>query len=625
MRPVPKKVTSAIDKEPGDDSSHMERLSRQLEIEAEKLRQELDSVAKEEEQESQAARKTVEAQTALLAEQVGKQLARGKDETNRQLESVRDHWWVQIKRQDIWQDLDPSLPDAEPGSLIAAAKETCDPKSISEDQFHSLQVRIIAERWADGSIKENTALEQTIKTSDFAGRRIVLNHAPLNWPEDLDLVGEKDPVGRLKTVMLGETEWLPFLEIGSNLVFQSSITDAGEIRESPGEKSREGGIGGLSRGLLGGLAGRESKEESKKNSCLTAEWIEYEIHSPGEPIRTIRRAVFDLIGPAARAASPVVEPRMSEADRLERGWTLSGSIDILPLVCRLSQDFVSWELASQLLERIRPLIEELKTGGPSRLQETAGKILAEMHSLQGPLLTWALKRHQLGRYGNDGIFTSLNICNLRRQLAEDDEGRVLRRHTFDIVKNDLAQKTLAGDEAAMAQLNQGVADTAAEALLMFGPESQENTSRLASLSLEQRIDWQCLQSPLDRDWTEWPKDVSARIRQNLEAGFIVIIPQKALLVRGKKRWGWWRVDASSGETVGVMDTGLNQATTENFLVRKINYVRAVKTGRTVFMEDAAMLRSIGQLRLARYMGFQGVNGFVKRCYVDLLRALAGGL
>lgn len=621
LRSIPESPTRFADEGKKDSPSHLERLAQQLEIEAAKLQQELDSAEKAEDQENQNAMKSADEQATMLADLVGKHFVQDRSDMGSSLKALRDHWWVQVKSGELWQDLDPNLPSAKLGSLITKAKDTTGLKNISDDNFHSVKIRIGVEQWADGHIKENVVLEHTVKPPEFFGRRIALKHVSMNWPRDLNLSGDRDPMNRLKAEVLKEKEWLPFLTIGSDLIYQSSFTQSGDVNKSSQEKSQGGSVGGLSQGFFGALAGRESEEEVRKTSYLTAEWIEYEIHTPGEPSRTIRRYIFDLIGPAVRSADLRAAPEIDEAGRLKRGLTLYGTIDILPLVCRLSSEFVSWEMTSHLLERLRPLIEELKKGGPGHLQEVAGNILTEMHSLQGPLYSWALKRHLLGRFHNDIFLASLNICNLRRQFIENEKGNLQKRHTFDIVKNDIGLKSRAEGEAALARLNQGVADTVAEALVMFGSESHENTSHLVSLSSEQGVNWKIMRKPQDFEGREWPADVSARIQQNLAAGDIIAFPEKALLVKEKKRLGWWRVNPASGDTVGVMDTGLNQGVTENRVVNEINDWRVAQTEQTVFVDDPEVLRAMGLEELAEYMGFQGVNGTVKEIYIALIRSL----
>ena len=42
---------------------------------------------------------------------------------------------------------------------------------------------------------------------------------------------------------------------------------------------------------------------------------------------------------------------------------------------------------------------------------------------------------------------------------------------------------------------------------------------------------------------------------DLAAGNLVVLPAKTVTATGGQRIGWWRIDAATGSTVGVMDTG----------------------------------------------------------------------
>jgi hypothetical protein len=622
-RLVPEKIDLKVEEEVVYDSAHLDRLARQLEMDTVELKQDLAAMAKDEVQQNQMAKKTVEEQTAILVDIMGENLIQKSNETEPATQALRDHWWVQWKDSDQWLDFDLVLPHGEPSLNMSRAGETYDPGNLPEDLFHEVKIRIIAERWAENKLREDVVLECKIKPSELMGQPIALNHAAMNWPEDLNLLEESDPLNRLKTEVLNEKEWLPYLTIGSSLIFQSSFSDSGEIKKTPGEKSEGEGAGGLRRGLFDALAGEESEEKS----FLTAEWIEYEIQIPSGPTQTIRRHVFDFIGPAARSLGKIAKPEIQDARRLEHGLCLLGIIDILPLTCKLSTQYVSWQMTNNLLQSLKPFLEELKEGGPDKIQEVTQNILLEMHALQGPLNSWAMRRHKISQFRNDIYLHSLNIGNLRRWLTADDKGVLWKRRTFDIVKNDVALLRRTNKEAAIARINQGVADTVAEGLELFSSDAQENVSHLISLAAQQGIKWQLIRSAQDLDWSEWrlSSDVYDRLTQNLSSGYFAVIPSRPLLVGTKKRLGWWRINPNNGEIVGVMDTGFNQPATENFVVRKINYVRAVKTGRTVYIDDAALLHAIGKEELTRYMGYQGINGFVKRCYVELLRALGGGI
>jgi hypothetical protein len=98
---------------------------------------------------------------------------------------------------------------------------------------------------------------------------------------------EKDPIPRLKTTVLAQHEWLPVLSLGSMNHFKHAFTDAGAIDENPlanpTAKAAGKGYIGAAKALEGLFAGPDEAAQ------LTAEWIDYKIRTPGQPVRTIRR------------------------------------------------------------------------------------------------------------------------------------------------------------------------------------------------------------------------------------------------------------------------------------------------------------------------------------------------
>jgi hypothetical protein len=48
-----------------------------------------------------------------------------------------------------------------------------------------------------------------------------------------------------------------------------------------------------------------------------------------------------------------------------------------------------------------------------------------------------------------------------------------------------------------------------------------------------------------------------RVGADIDAGFMAVVPRKAVEIDGIQRVGWWRVHPLTGETIGVMDTGFH--------------------------------------------------------------------
>jgi len=64
-----------------------------------------------------------------------------------------------------------------------------------------------------------------------------------------------------------------------------------------------------------------------------------------------------------------------------------------------------------------------------------------------------------------------------------------------------------------------------------------------------------------------------RVAADVEAGYVVIVPRKAVVRNGQQRVGWWRVDPVSGETIGVMDSGFHAAEEKSELESTIASLR----------------------------------------------------
>jgi len=84
-----------------------------------------------------------------------------------------------------------------------------------------------------GALTEQTLLKHTIKPSETLGTSITVANAPLDWPGNFKLLGEKDVFGRIRTTALAQHEWAPVLMIGSKQIVQKSVTDAGEVNDKP--------------------------------------------------------------------------------------------------------------------------------------------------------------------------------------------------------------------------------------------------------------------------------------------------------------------------------------------------------------------------------------------------------
>ena len=181
---------------------------------------------------------------------------------------------------------------------------------------HEVTITVVAEQWKDGKLREAPALKHTFRPAELLGQRVVLSHVPLDWPGDLNLASAAAPAARVEELMLGQREWVPMLQVGETTVIQSGVTTAGAIDPKPAldamAKIGAGTAGAAKRvtSLLENLPGgdRGAAKKADDGGVWTAEWIEYEVRSPGREPVIARRQVCDLLGPAALSYGLGIQP-----------------------------------------------------------------------------------------------------------------------------------------------------------------------------------------------------------------------------------------------------------------------------------------------------------------------------
>ncbi len=489
------------------------------------------------------------------------------------LEDLRDHWWIQVEENGDWLDLDPTIMNAKPGDTVTSIKNTWDAEDLDEDLFHLLTMRIIVERWEEGGLKEEIVLEHELKPSNLIGERIELHHDPLNWPKDDELYNNDNPIQNLKDAVLNLKEWIPGLTIGSEKIVEKSFTKLGRVNEKPGEKAEQQS-GGVAGGLMGAFG--RSRTNTEDQSKLTAEWIEFEIRSPGRPIHKIRRSLFDLIGPAKRKSSGINEPRFSDNQILKRNLLMLGTMEILPLTCQLSPEFVEYVSAREMLSNMEVLISLVEERDAIDNEDILVQ-LALISPLPGPLYNLALSRSNLSRFGENIYLDGLNIFSLQTFLQEDPSRELAEFQRTDIIRNDMAVLPDSTQDSFKIRMEQGILDTNGEVEHLIAEIWTENTALLFEESLNQGIDWLVIRDAGDPVLQKIQSTPDARscIEQDLADGYVVIIPPKSIPINGKLTTGWWRIDPRTGTTLGMGPNGTGQALTQ--YARDVNLALQLKS------------------------------------------------
>ena len=460
--------------------------------------------------------------------------------------ALRDHWWVQWSDGTTWRDLDLLAPDSIARAALATPVSTAGIAELPSEQHHELVVRVVAEMWTAGTVSEQRVLEHALRPFESLGQPMVLQIWPSAMPQQLH--SDPDSPHGLRAAALEQDTWDAAMAIGPDVVAQGTIALASKPAVGGGA------MGGLGAGILG--AARDMRGESvEATDQLSAVWIEYEVRAPGAEPHTVRRAVFDLFGPAARATHATGTLVMDEQKRLTRGLALMLRSEMLPVTSAIAPEYLA-HLTGRNLIANRTALRSIAAGVSSLSSVEPDSILGDGVPPLSPLWSLALARLEWSRYGDVQYVDRIGLLTRHRHPGPMGDAITLRG-SVDVVTGDFGV-SLAAPDAFVVRHTQGVFDTNAEALWWTG-EGLNNTGEAFAASRE----WVTLASPdADLGRLHLPPDARSRIAQDLASGLIVVAPTQPV-PRGPDHFiGWWRIDPTTGATEGIAGNGWGQCGAE---------------------------------------------------------------
>jgi|GEM_PF-2043889 len=561
-RPIPAGRMQSDLRPDESERSGLEGAAERLRIDLADIRRDAELIDRSRREATEEGTRRIAVYKALLLESLRDLPAKAKAEHDQATAAFRDHWWVQMEQSGgSWIDLDPALPDSRLGVALSAADQTWTLDDLPNSLFHEVRLRVIIERSSASQMAKETVLDQGFIPARLQGVDIAVIHIPVNHTENFPRIDGEEARGWLQETAFKEKEWLPVLVIDKEAVAQASFTVSGTVNKQPGRKEGPSGLGGAARGILDAFGGGSETRASDAESVLTAEWLEYEIREPGRPPKSVRRELFDLVGPARRAAGKITKLEVSDAVRRERGLSFLGNVEIMFQVSATSEDFAQWHITQHLIEQMRVLKARLEAGDQQSAETIRFAFASLLGSARAPALVWALLRRELNDRVAHVYVDSVNIVNVRSGLVSVPPDDMFVQEAFDIVTNQIAIAAQAAGLAAEARMTQGVADTVAEGFVFGGLAPERWAEDVFAVGANFGSAWRLVRSLADSAWIRnvATPDALARIQGDLEAGCAVVVPEKPILVAGRQRLGWWRLNLLDGEALGVLDSGLHGA------------------------------------------------------------------
>ena len=257
-------------------------------------------------------------------------------------------------------------------------------------------------------------------------------------------------------------------------------------------------------------------------------------------------------------------PANGDAQKLERALALGGTSEIVLTGGAPSSEYVQHLLNQNLLAGRDALNEMLKAGaaGDERGAAADRKALADA----GPALPVRGSTLPLEPRARP------HVPLRRRTSSRSTAGSAPRGQRPDAPDGLRHRRQRGGGAPGRGQgradgfrlrLEQGVVDSNLESLLVTGRPPEEggvkvNTADLFARSEAQGVKWVTVRgagAEAALAGVSLGADVRQRVKDDLAAGYAVVVPTKPVDVGGVKAGGWWRVDPRTGNALGMTEAG----------------------------------------------------------------------
>ncbi len=470
---------------------------------------------------------------ALVRDQLGKHRRGGAaagPTLDQLIGEVRTHYWVQRSVSGGWEDLDPSFADTAPGHAYAQIEETV--TAIPTSEYHTVTFEIIVEEHDGTAASRRTVLNFSAPSADLASRDVALAHVPEQW------AGPSLP-GVIKSAVTDTGRVKPVMLIGAEVQQGDPFLP----------KVKTTGLGGIP-GLLRGSGTRHAE------TVVLAEWLQLTFADPAGARTQVTREIYDLLGPARRAAGGAVSA--DDAQRLTADFDLSlltrtlfsllivpghvlaehltdaspipwnpgDAIDLRSMLLQVNVAFVA--AADGMTDRLTAA-----NGAPVRFYPVSPRVvIAAFSETAGhPRITLDLRRTTARAVSSDASVDVVPIQALRGVLEGEIEW-VVMAHLTSRARERVGGGDIISTPSVFSRMR---AERIAPVLLPGG------------------------------GLTDVSEDAAARIRSDSQGGYLALAPARGVMINGRPRLAWWRIDPASGETVGVTDEGLHEAATESEL------------------------------------------------------------
>jgi hypothetical protein len=372
--------------------------------------------------------------------------------------------------------------------------------------------------------------------------------------------------------------------------------------------------------------------DSSIDGDTIAEWLSVEVLSPGQDPAVSTRVIFDRVDPAQRASGTIDLSSITQVDLVD--------VPEVGAVFAPTLDLMTFSVA------VAPTPIDHLIHGPNR-QDPISLIASLAQAL--PLLHDDLSARLSGELGYRSFPDAPNVTAITGRLDRPTDPDSTMSVLTDMLHRSVATLPLADREAtAHPGLVSGALAHAAERVLTdpaalgelangagldqrIGPSVGAIFAEAARQSIPTRT-----LLPVVGTMTLRTLDASDRakvgMRAALDAGYVVVVPERWVDLGDGPMTGWWLIDPRSGFTVDQLETG-GSATLIEYAERIATYVygplqkfRTLGCAVTFAAMAAAIVSAVGatvQLKEAQNAGGAVTGAFIS--FAGNLVGATGGL
>lgn len=468
--------------------------------------------------------------------------------SEQQLElEAADHLFVEYHEGDRWIALDPILEDA-PGASVSSTAEYA--PEIPDSFYHHVTIRIWIEERHSQTLQQREVFRFPTTAAALSGAQVLLSH---KFDRDNQGAWRATPVLQIDGHMyVAQTFGEAGLVAGNANSIQDSFAQAQQAISQLGQATSPFGD-----------SKKSAAAPTSAQSEFTGEWLEVEFTDPAKHSEVARRELIDRIGAAVRAnhkaaTAPLIPITVTNGIPLQ----LAGIYALAFATGPLNPAMPARRLASAAA--IIGDFEALKSARPAQNgslsiedQQRLVRMLDQYPAmLEGTAESVIVLSQRMARSLRAGSASALFYeATPRLTIASFDLTSGL---TLDLRRNQVraAGNKASASDLIRANLSRSVADAAIEgdALMPKAP------GRIAAIDVFDRARTQGIQliairggAPLTSVQTS---DLARARMANAEPGSLLVAPERTPAPT-QSHFAWWRLDASTGEAISTLDTGLN--------------------------------------------------------------------